>query len=541
MPVLKALPARPSLDSLHKQAKRLARDIADGNADAIARARAQLPDAEAPLSLRDAQLAVAREYGYPGWQHLTAEVARRSGHGLEWAVAQAQRVIHDNDVDRLRQLIAEYPALLTWGPERGGVLGMATGSYGDSFDPFREEHFTRRECAEFLIDVGAVVVPSIVEGILSSRARGLLQLFHRRGLLPHTMKYFAALGDLERVRACFEERGRLRPGAADNADERVAVNEAFKHAYGYKHKPIAAFLLDRAIVLDPELGRNIDSWKGRDEFVEYMISNEVRGDRDSGKPFEPWLEFVTHRVSRTVHENNVPELQHLLDQNPWLVGEEWIPFQARLIEVAVLNRHPELVGQLFDLFPALVNRRPPPPTRAFEFALEYAKASVIPQLLRIWPLPDTLPTAAGTGDMAAVQRWFDTSGGPVLGNPAHHLPPQSELPTTAQSVLDTALAYACLNNQFEVADFLLAHGADINTRWSSHEPASILHELVWYKNREAMQFLIDRGIDMTIHDYRWNSTAEGWARYAANDEELATWLAEAKARQKPRVGKDSPR
>ena len=541
MPVLKALPARPSLGSLHKQAKRLARDIADGTADAIARARAHLPHADATVSLRDAQLVVAREYGYPGWQDLTAEVARRSGHGLEWAVAQAQRVIHDNDVNRLRQLVAQYPALLTWGPERGGVLGMATGSYGDSFDPFREEHFTRRECAEFLIDAGAAVVPTVVEDILVSRARGLLQLFHRRGLLPHTLKYSAALGDLDNVRAYFDDRGRLHQGTANGSDARAAVNEAFKYAYRYKHKAIASFLLDRAIDLDPDLRRNIDSWKGRDGFVEYMITNDVGGDRDTGKPFEPWLEFVTHRVSRTVHENNLPGLVQLLEQNPWVLGEDWVPFQARLIEVAILNHHPELVSQLFDRFPALVNRRPPPLTRAVEFALEYAEADAIRQLLRVWPLPDTLPTAAGTGDMAAVQRWFDASGGPALGDPAHHLPPQSELPTTVQSVLDTALAYACLNNQFEVADFLLAHGADINTRWSSHEPASILHELVWYRNRKAMQFLIDRGIDMTIHDYRWNSTAEGWARYAANDEELATWLADAKARQKLPVDKDNPR
>jgi len=46
-----------------------------------------------------------------------------------------------------------------------------------------------------------------------------------------------------------------------------------------------------------------------------------------------------------------------------------------------------------------------------------------------------------------------------------------------------------------------------------------------------MQFLIDRGIDMTIKDYRWNSTAQGWARYAANDEELARWLEEAQRGQ----------
>ena len=38
----KSLPARPSLESLRKQAKKLARDIAGGDAGAIARARAHL-------------------------------------------------------------------------------------------------------------------------------------------------------------------------------------------------------------------------------------------------------------------------------------------------------------------------------------------------------------------------------------------------------------------------------------------------------------------------------------------------------------------
>lgn len=43
-----------------------------------------------------------------------------------------------------------------------------------------------------------------------------------------------------------------------------------------------------------------------------------------------------------------------------------------------------------------------------------------------------------------------------------------------------------------------------------------------------MQFLIDRGIDMTIRDFRWNATAEGWAAFAANDEQLAQWLRDAR-------------
>jgi hypothetical protein len=30
------------------------------------------------------------------------EVSKRLGKGLEWAVTQARRVIHDNDVERLK-------------------------------------------------------------------------------------------------------------------------------------------------------------------------------------------------------------------------------------------------------------------------------------------------------------------------------------------------------------------------------------------------------------------------------------------------------
>src|SRR5262249_39986503 len=109
----KPLPGRPSLESLRKQAKKLARDRS--------------------VSLREAQLLLAREYGYAGWQHLTAEVSKRLGNDLESAAVEARRVIHDNDVDRLKQLLVEYPALLSWRSSSSpwGLLGVATESYGD--------------------------------------------------------------------------------------------------------------------------------------------------------------------------------------------------------------------------------------------------------------------------------------------------------------------------------------------------------------------------------------------------------------------------
>src|SRR2546429_9091274 len=146
------LPARPPLESLRKQAKKRARGIVAGHASAIARARAQLPQAELPLSQRDAQLVLAREYGFPGWQDLVKEAKQRLGRGLEWAVSQARRRIHDNDIERLRQLLAEYPALLLWRADEkdSGLLGVGTEAYGDSFDPSRGQIFHRAASAEFL-------------------------------------------------------------------------------------------------------------------------------------------------------------------------------------------------------------------------------------------------------------------------------------------------------------------------------------------------------------------------------------------------------
>ena len=89
-----------------------------------------------------------------------------------------------------------------------------------------------------------------------------------------------------------------------------------------------------------------------------------------------------------------------------------------------------------------------------------------------------------------------------------------------------------MNRQFEIAAFLLEHGANINTDWSTHEPASILHECAVHGNYEAAQFLIDHGIDMTTRDYRWNATAEGWAYHAAKDRNMAEFLARAESTRK---------
>jgi hypothetical protein len=546
MTTSKSLPPRPSLESLRKQAKKLARDIAARDTDAIARAQLQLPSIELPLTQRNAQLVIAREYGFAGWNDLTAEVRKRLGNDLEQVAAHAQRVIHNNDVERLKQLLVEYPALLSWhdvGAERG-LLGIATDSYGDSFNSLSEQHFTRADCAELLIDAGAVVIPSVCEEILSSRARGLLQLFQRKGLLSRTLKFFAALGDIDAVRTALDE----------NENDLSAVTEAFTSACSFEHESIAALLLDKVIAHDPELGALVDQSVGRLAFARYFIDNRPRHATELGL----WKVFVMEHVNRAVYSwsgsetslkdrrggSDLPAFVELLQRESWLLGEDFVEFQTGIIARAALQGRGEFITALLDLNPAILRRRPPPRSQAIEFAFTYANTDVIPILTRIWPVPDDLPHAAGIGNLSRVKEWFDDSGAPALGGIENHYPsspymPEGRVaeysrqcgPLGEQRVLDVALAWSVINSHLDIADFLLQHGADINTTWSSHEPASILHELVWHRNYAAMQFLIDRGIDMTIKDHRWNSTAQGWARYAANDEKMAQWLEEAEQQQ----------
>jgi hypothetical protein len=291
----KFLPSHPSFESIRKWAKKLVRQFAACDPDAVARVHAQLPAPILLLSLRDAQLVLAREYGFAGWPDLRAAVLRLEGKGLEWAAAEAERAIHDNQVERLRQLVQGYPALLLWRDDSGeSLLGFATGSFGDSGDPYREKMFTRIECAEFLLDAGATVVPAIWEAAIRARANGVLQLLLRKGVLPRRLDVLAALGDNDGARDCLEST-RTRPGG-----DAAAVIHAFFCACRFQHKSVAALLLNRCIELDPALGERVEKWRGRSGFIDYLAEHQVVYG-------SPWQTVVVNELKAAMHANDLQE------------------------------------------------------------------------------------------------------------------------------------------------------------------------------------------------------------------------------------------
>jgi hypothetical protein len=388
---------------------------------------------------------------------------------------------------------------------------QATTSYAiDSRDPERELMFNRPACAELLLDAGAAIEPSVWQHVIATGAAGMLQLLLRKGVLPLTLPILAALGDIDAVGACFDASGALRSAAgAGHADDLAAVNEAFMNACRFNHAAIAAILLDHCIARDAELGRELARWTDRATFIARLAPPFVLPGHDGvGAPaIAPWRAFAMGELIRAMGDNDLPAFARWLQSQSWVLDASCLNFQVMLLEHAAFNNFRDaFVIRLLDLDPALLHRRPPPRSQALVFALEYGNAHLVPLLTRIWPLPDDLPHAAGMGDLARVRRWFDADGQPAFGNPNNHHCGSGA--PSVQRILDVALAWACMNRQFEIATFLLDHGADINTRWSTHEPASILHECAWHNNYETAQFLIDHGIDMTIRDHRWDGTAE---------------------------------
>ena len=538
MSAARNLPARPSLDSLRKQAKKLARDAAAGNGDAIARINAQLPRAALPLSNRDAQLVIARDYGFAGWADLTAEVQKRLGGALERAASKARVAIHNEDYEGLRALLAEYPALVSWRSESGHTLLADTTSYAlDTSDPERERIYTRPVAAELLIDAGATVERSTWEHVIWTGGAGMLHLLARMNALPLTLPVLAALGDDDAVRGQLAELSERDDPEAP--DERSVVGSALMNACRFKHTGVATRLLERSVALDPDLGRRIDRWEDRQAFVEFLIEHPASvwsGGPTEGPTTTPWEAFVIRQLTSALGRNDLAAFRRWLQDESWLLQPAFVHVQVAMIERASWDNREPFITALLESDPALLKTASPPPANALAFALAYGHAHLVPTLTRVWPLPDDLPHAAGTGNAAAVARWFNAAGQAVLESPAQHYPandPQrADLgwgSVSTQQVLDVALAWAVVNRHFEVASFLLARGADINTNWSTHEPASILHECAIHGNEDAVRYLIDNGADLTIKDHRYHSTAEGWARYAANNERLADLLAAAAA------------
>ena len=102
----RALPSQPDLDQLKRQAKELLKAFKAGDAGAIAEVNAHYRDANAStFALHDAQLVIARAYGFGSWPKLKAFV-----DGV--TVTRLAEAIRSGDLATVRSLLAARPELV---------------------------------------------------------------------------------------------------------------------------------------------------------------------------------------------------------------------------------------------------------------------------------------------------------------------------------------------------------------------------------------------------------------------------------------------
>ena len=115
----KSLPPRPSLEQLRNQAKDLLKSHRAGDPDALRRVQSGDPrrsegappeSRAASLSLADAQLVIAREYGFASWPKLKEHVDSvtvETGDPIE----VLRRAFTDQDADLVRRVLDGHPEL----------------------------------------------------------------------------------------------------------------------------------------------------------------------------------------------------------------------------------------------------------------------------------------------------------------------------------------------------------------------------------------------------------------------------------------------
>ena len=272
----RALPERPSLEQLRKQAKDLLRDARSGQATALARlSAARRGGAGERIRLSEAQLAVARDLGFASWPKLVHHVETVTGGGFalrplirpvelspgrQWKVADSSSATTDDvfaifvaaregDLATVNRLVARTPSLATVEYNYTPPVHFAV----------REGH---RDIAEFLLHHGADVAYSsypFKEALLTfAEDRGHEEL---ADLLRSRLKRrFAVARGTEAIIAAAEkgELGAVESELARDPELARTGNEtgdtALHHAAKHGHVHVVQALLASGANVDAERG-----------------------------------------------------------------------------------------------------------------------------------------------------------------------------------------------------------------------------------------------------------------------------------------------
>jgi hypothetical protein len=269
----KSLPSRPSLEQLKNQAKELVKSHKSADAEGLQRIQASHPRfasaseiRAAKFSLSDAQLVIAREYGFASWpklkQHIES-ILLESGDPIELF----KSVFATSDVGLFRKLLERYPKVKT-----------KINDPIAAFDSPAITHVRSRKMLDAMLEAGADI------NAKSCWWAGGFGLLHSAE--PELAAYAIQRG------AVVDAHAAARLGMSDRLRELIAADPALVHARGGDGQTplhfastveIAEFLLDRGADID---ARDVDhestpaQWmiRERQNIARYLVGRGCKTD-----------------------------------------------------------------------------------------------------------------------------------------------------------------------------------------------------------------------------------------------------------------------
>ena len=498
-----------SLESARKAAKSLRKKFRQTLPEALRRIQTHHPrfsqlsleaTARSTFSLRDAQLVVAREHGFKDWKELGEEIFSRIEQRNRELFLEASTAIREKKPEQLEQLLTAHPALATLEHGHDGSLLEQTLSYANwcGDDP---EFWTCTACAKLLLEAGSEVSPYAYLRALTTGDRPSFDLFYESGKLPRCLRLDAAAGRLELVQERLktgllgEGTPRDTEGNWPNPDDReLLLSDALRYACRLDRQEVARYL-----------SRELS---GNEQLADSLLENRAALNLNS--PLSAPQQEACLKLQRAAENEDVPTFKAILGQFPEFLEEGQLAWQVGLLEECAYMGRTKIASALLEL-DARVKYPPHPSSMAMRYALDYGNKPMVNLLRPMWQPTEDIPTSAALGDLVSLQRQLSTELSETL------VYPEGRTLVERSRILTHALGLACMNEELEAATLLLDAGADPNSTWGLHEPATILHELAGHGKLKALNFLLERGADPNIRDQRYQATPLEWAEFMGQE------------------------
>ena len=464
----RALPARANLDHLKHEAKALHNAFHEGRDDALARVHAALGDVRS-FKLTDAQRVIAREYGFPTWARLRAQV--QAMRDLDAAIDAFVAAVQNEDAARARQVLDARPAIAGESIHVASALGRAD------------------DVARLLADD-------------PSRIGGRAGKFGADPLLMLCFSPFHAESAARDDGLIATARLLLVAGADPNTREAVYGVPALYAVTGQRSVPaIAKLLLDAGA--RPTDGESLHHAAERfhEDALELLVAagGDLNDNRDAGNtPLHFLLRWHDIERNERVRKGVLWLLEHGADPNV-RCGEER---ETSLHLAARMGRAPAVLRLLLDHGADVGARRADGRTAWLlaarggfdEIASLLEQSGAVPEPLS--PV-DSLLAVCGRGDVEAARSVASPALIASLSSEDRMMTPHAASAHRDRCVL------ACL-----------AAGFPVNALDESG--ATALHHAAIRGQVELVRALLAARPDLTIRDRHHRSSPLGWACYGAD-------------------------